>query len=74
MRRIPKPAKIKASRPTSCWRTAPLWRRTIYLPTICGVAVVCEGGGDVGVQARITSLLSALLDVPSNRICVEQRG
>ena len=47
---------------------------TIYLPTICGVAVVCEGGGDVGVQARITSLLSALLDVPSNRICVEQRG
>lgn len=47
---------------------------TIYLPTICGVAVVCEGGGDVGVEARITALVSALLDVPSNRICVEQRG
>ena len=47
---------------------------TVYLPTICGVAVVCEGGGDVGIQARITSMLSALLDVPSNRICVEQRG
>ena len=47
---------------------------TIYLPTVCGVAVVCDGGGDVGVEARITTLVSALLDVPSNRICVEQRS
>ena len=47
---------------------------TVYLPTVCGVAVVCDGGGDVGVEARITALVSALLDVPSNRICVEQRS
>ncbi len=47
---------------------------TTYLPTICGVAVVCDGGGDVGVEARITALVSALLDVPANRICVEQRS
>ena len=47
--------------------------QTVYLPTICGVAVVCEGGGDVRVAARITELVGALLDVPSNRICVEQR-
>ena len=40
---------------------------------VCGVAVVCEGGGDVRVAARITELVGALLDVPSNRICVEQR-
>ena len=47
---------------------------TTYLPTVCGVAVVCEGGGDVRVAARITELVAALLNVPTNRICVEQRG
>ncbi len=47
---------------------------TVYLPTVCGVAVVCDGGGDVRVEARITALVSALLDVPANRICVEQRS
>lgn len=46
---------------------------TIYQPQIRGVAVLCEGGSDVRVAARITELLSALLDLPSNRICVEQR-
>ena len=47
---------------------------TTHLPTVCGVAVVCEGGGDIRVAARITNLVAALLDVPTNRICVEQRG
>lgn len=47
--------------------------QTVYLPKICGAAIVCEGGGDVRVAARITELVSALLDLPSNRICVEQR-
>jgi stage III sporulation protein AG len=47
--------------------------QTICTPRVCGVAVVCEGGGDVRVAARITELVGALLDVPSNRICVEQR-
>lgn len=46
---------------------------TTYLPQVCGVAVLCEGGGDVRVAARITELLRSLLDLPSNRICVEQR-
>ena len=46
---------------------------TIYLPQIRGVAVLCEGGGDVRVAARITQLIGALLDIPSNRICVERR-
>lgn len=46
---------------------------TTWLPQICGVAVLCEGGGDVHVAARITELLRSLLDLPSNRICVEQR-
>lgn len=47
--------------------------QTVCAPRVCGVAVVCEGGGDVRVAARITELVGALLDVPSNRICVEQR-
>lgn len=47
--------------------------QTVCTPRVCGVAVVCEGGGDVRVAARITELVGALLDVPSNRICVERR-
>lgn len=43
------------------------------LPAVCGVAVVCDGGGDVRVAARITELVRALLDLSANRICVEQR-
>lgn len=46
---------------------------TTYLPQVCGVAVLCEGGGDVRVAVRITELLHSLLDLPANRICVEQR-
>ena len=46
---------------------------TVCLPQVCGVSVLCEGGGDIRVAARITELVSALLDLPSNRICVEQR-
>ena len=46
---------------------------TTYLPQVCGVAVLCDGGGDVRVAARITELLHSLLDLPTNRICVEQR-
>lgn len=46
---------------------------TTYLPQVCGVAVLCEGGGDVRIAARITELLHSLLDLPTNRICVEQR-
>ena len=47
---------------------------TTYLPAVCGVAVVCDGGGDgPGSPARITELVRALLDLSANRICVEQR-
>lgn len=48
--------------------------QTVYLPQVRGVAVVCDGGGDIRVAAQITELLSALLDLPTNRICVEKRG
>ena len=46
---------------------------TVYQPQIRGVAVLCDGGGDVRVASRITEMVGALLDLPSNRICVEQR-
>lgn len=46
---------------------------TVCQPQVRGVAVLCDGGGDVRVAARITELLTSLLDLPSNRICVEQR-
>ena len=36
--------------------------QTVCTPRVCGVAVVCEGGGDVRVAARITELVAALLD------------
>ena len=29
---------------------------TVCLPQVCGVAVLCEGGGDIRVAARITEL------------------
>ena len=48
-------------------------QETVCLPQVCGVAVLCDGGGDVRVAARITEMVSALLDLPSNRICIGQR-
>ena len=40
------------------------------LPTVCGVAVVCEGGGSAAVQAEISALVGALLGIGSHRIYV----
>ena len=43
---------------------------TTWLPEIRGVAVVCQGGGDTGVQARLTEMVSVLLGVSTNRISI----
>ncbi len=40
------------------------------LPEIRGVAVVCQGGDDISVIARVTELVSVVLGVPTNRIFV----
>lgn len=48
--------------------------QTVYMPQVRGVAVVCDGGGDVRVVAKITELVSALLDIPTNRISVQKRS
>ena len=39
-------------------------------PEIRGVAVVCQGGANVTVAARITELVSVVLGVPSHRISI----
>lgn len=39
-------------------------------PEILGVAIVCSGGADASVRAEIISLVSALLDLPTNKIYV----
>lgn len=72
MRWIHSPEKCSPSRPMFCWKMVQPDRNGMSAQ-VCGVAVLCEGGGDIRVAARITELVSALLDLPSNRICVEQR-
>ena len=39
-------------------------------PEVKGVAVVCEGGDDITVIKRITDLVSVVLGLSTNRICV----
>lgn len=43
---------------------------TVYVPTVLGVAVVCEGGADAAVQLRVTQIVQALTGVGSNHITV----
>ncbi len=40
-------------------------------PIIKGVAVVCDGKGSSSVKAKITELVSSVLDIPSTRIFVD---
>lgn len=46
----------------------------ICLPQIRGAAVVCDGGGDPGVAARLTELTCTLLGLPAHRVCVQKRA
>ena len=42
----------------------------VEAPQILGVAVVCEGGGDPGVQYAVTELVTALTGIGANHITV----
>ena len=42
-------------------------------PAVLGAAVVCDGGGDPGVKAELTRLLSSLLGIGTNRVTVSER-
>lgn len=39
-------------------------------PTVKGVVVVCEGGGDAMVQERVKTALCAVLNITDKRVCV----
>lgn len=43
---------------------------TYLAPQVKGVAVLCSGGDAITVVKRITDLVSTVLDVPTNRVCV----
>lgn len=49
--------------------SAPLLKTT-YMPVIRGVVVLCQGGADPAVAGKITEMVSALLDVGTNRVSV----
>ena len=40
------------------------------MPSVRGVAVVCEGGNNDRVKYELICLISSLLGVPSSRVCV----
>ena len=43
------------------------------MPRVCGVAVVCTGGGRESVRAEIASLVSSLLGIGTHRIHVSEK-
>ena len=45
-------------------------RLTEIQPVVRGVVVVCDGGGDVGVQQEITDAVTTALHITSVRVCV----
>ncbi len=42
-------------------------------PDVIGVIIACEGGQDYVVREQIIKAASAVLDIPTNRICVTQK-
>lgn len=42
------------------------------VPNICGVAIVCNGGGDPAVAKELIALISSAYGVPSNKIYVAE--
>lgn len=47
----------------------PLYRTE---PEIVGIGIVCRGGGNDNVRRELTSLLSSLFHIPSNRIYIAE--
>ena len=43
-------------------------------PKVMGVVVICDGADSISVVADVTSCISALFDVGTNRICVLKKG
>ncbi|MBR6874087.1 MAG: hypothetical protein IKN17_11345 [Ruminococcus sp.] len=47
--------------------------RQILNPRFNGALVVCDGGSDPAVRERVIKAVSAALDLPTSKICVESR-
>lgn len=43
-------------------------------PKVCGIGIVCRGGGNASVRRELTALLSAAFRLSSNRIYVTDTG
>jgi stage III sporulation protein AG len=48
--------------------------KKIIKPQINGVAVVCEGGGDIKINERIIRTVATALGISSSKIIVEQKS
>ena len=44
--------------------------RTVITPKVRGVAIICEGGGDIVVKQKIVELVSRVLGIGTNKISV----
>lgn len=42
-------------------------------PSVKGVAIVCDGGGDPAVCQQVTGLVSAAFNISSGRVCVAKQ-
>ena len=42
------------------------------MPNICGVAIVCKGGGNPLVSSQLTNLISSAFGVPKNKIYIAE--
>ena len=47
--------------------------KRVINPQFNGALVICEGGGDALVKERVIKAVSAALDLPTSKICVECR-
>lgn len=47
--------------------------RKVMMPKFNGALVICDGGGSLNVRERVIKAVSAALDLPTNKICVECR-
>lgn len=47
--------------------------KKVISPRVSGALVVCDGGGDISVRERVIKAVSAALDLPTSKICVEYR-
>ena len=46
---------------------------TTLMPQVGGVVVICEGGGNVLVQERVTNAVATALNIPHNRVFVTKK-